>query len=52
MAGNVTNATIHLVMLVTEKGWEYPDAHAATVMKFDVDGDELSQMYDAYFRGE
>lgn len=41
----VDKALVYLNVLISQ-GWEYPDAHTKAVMKYKVDGDDLSSAYD------
>lgn len=39
------DAKNYLIQLISQ-GIEYPEAHTQTCIKFKVDGDELSKLYD------
>lgn len=40
------DALIYLRGLIAQ-GWEYPDAHTKTVLRFHCNSDELTAAYDA-----
>ncbi|MDI6976536.1 hypothetical protein [Serratia sp. Se-RSBMAAmG] len=41
----IDKALVYLNALIRE-GYEYPDAHTKAVLKYNVDGDDLSEAYD------
>lgn len=42
----IDDALSYLLALIAS-GWEYPDAHTKTVLRFRCDADELAAAYDA-----
>lgn len=44
-SGSLDQALQYMNQLIA-KGVEYPDAHTQAIMKFDVDGDDLADLYD------
>lgn len=41
----LSQAYYYMIQLINQ-GLEYPEAHTQACMKYDVDGDELTRMYD------
>lgn len=41
------NAALKYLLALIASGWEYPDAHTKTVLRFRCNGDELTAAYDA-----
>lgn len=46
---NMEKATVFFIALL-KTGIEWPEAHTTTCLKFNVDGDKLTQAYDIAVR--